>query len=141
MTSERLGEMFKGDSADTCTGKFPLVSMGGRADTSSVRRRGARTPIGASEKFYPLGHWYSSYILDECSYILNECSYILDECSHILDECSYLLEYCSYIRIVNISWRCTVISLVSVAISWRIAVISWRSTVICSRIVVISWVS
>ena len=48
MTSERLGEMFKGDSADTCAGKFPLVLMGGRADTSSVRRRGARTPIGAS---------------------------------------------------------------------------------------------
>ena len=48
MTSERLEEMFKGDSADTCGGKFPLVSMGGRADTSSVRRRGARTPIGAS---------------------------------------------------------------------------------------------
>ena len=48
MTSERLGEMFKGDSADMCAGKFPLVSMGGRADTSSVRRRGARTPIGAS---------------------------------------------------------------------------------------------
>jgi hypothetical protein len=40
--------MFIGDSADTFTGKFPLVSMGGRADTSSVRRRGARTPIGAS---------------------------------------------------------------------------------------------
>ena len=47
MTSERLVEMFKGDSADICAGKFPLVSMGGRADTSSVRRRGARTPIGA----------------------------------------------------------------------------------------------
>ena len=40
--------MFKGDSADTCAEKFPLVSMGGRADTSSVHRRGARTPIGAS---------------------------------------------------------------------------------------------
>jgi hypothetical protein len=23
--------MFEGDSADTCSGKFPLVSMGGRA--------------------------------------------------------------------------------------------------------------
>jgi hypothetical protein len=32
MTSEGLGEMFKGDSADTCAGKFPLVSMGGRAE-------------------------------------------------------------------------------------------------------------
>ena len=51
MTSERLGEMFKGDSADTCAGKFPLVSMGGREDTSRVRRRGARTPIGTGENF------------------------------------------------------------------------------------------
>ena len=32
MTSDRLGEMFKGDSADTCAGKFPLVTMGGRAN-------------------------------------------------------------------------------------------------------------
>ena len=29
MTSEGLGEVFKGDSADTCVGKFPLVLMGG----------------------------------------------------------------------------------------------------------------
>ena len=28
MTSEGLGEMFEGDSADTCAEKFPLVSMG-----------------------------------------------------------------------------------------------------------------
>ena len=32
MTSEGLGEMFEGDSADMCAGKFPLVSMGGRAE-------------------------------------------------------------------------------------------------------------
>ena len=32
MTSERLGEMFKGYSADMCAGKFPLVLMGGRAN-------------------------------------------------------------------------------------------------------------
>ena len=32
MTSEGLGEMFEGDSADTCAGKFPLVSMGGRVN-------------------------------------------------------------------------------------------------------------
>ena len=30
MTSEGLGEMFEGDSADTCAKKFLLVSMGGR---------------------------------------------------------------------------------------------------------------
>jgi hypothetical protein len=48
MTSEGLGEMFESDSADMCGGKFSLVSMGGRADPLSMRRRGARTPIGAS---------------------------------------------------------------------------------------------
>ena len=32
MTSEGLGEVFKRESADMCGGKFPLVSMGGRAD-------------------------------------------------------------------------------------------------------------
>ena len=32
MTSEGLGEMFEGDSADMCAGKFPLVLMGGRAE-------------------------------------------------------------------------------------------------------------
>ena len=32
MTSEGFGEMFEGDSADICAGKFPLVSMGGRAE-------------------------------------------------------------------------------------------------------------
>ena len=32
MTSKGLGEVFEGDSADMCAGKFPLVSMGGRAN-------------------------------------------------------------------------------------------------------------
>ena len=32
MTSEGLGEMFEGDSADTCAGKFPLIWMGGIAN-------------------------------------------------------------------------------------------------------------
>ena len=48
MTSEGLGEIFKGDSADTCTGKFPLVSMGGQAEGLVWADPGARTPIGAS---------------------------------------------------------------------------------------------
>ena len=30
MASEGLGEMFEGDSADTCHGKFLLMLMGGR---------------------------------------------------------------------------------------------------------------
>ena len=32
MTSEGLGEMFDGDSADKCAGKFLLMSMGGRVE-------------------------------------------------------------------------------------------------------------
>ena len=48
ITSEGLGEMFQGDSADTCAGKFPLVSMGGRAEGLAFADLVARTPIGAS---------------------------------------------------------------------------------------------
>ena len=57
MTSEGLGEMFEGDSADTYAGKFPLVSMGGRAEGLACTDPGARTPIGASGNFttFPAG--------------------------------------------------------------------------------------
>ena len=48
MTSEGLGEMFEGDSADTCAEKFPLVSMGGRAEGIVCADPGARTPTGMS---------------------------------------------------------------------------------------------
>ena len=51
MTFEGLGEMFEGDSADTCAGKFSLVSMGGRAEGLACTDPGARNPIGASENF------------------------------------------------------------------------------------------
>ena len=51
MTSEGLGEMFEGDYADMCAGKFPLVSMGGRAEGLACADPGARTPIGASGNF------------------------------------------------------------------------------------------
>ena len=51
MSSEGLGEMFEGDSADRCAGKFPLVSMGVRAECPACADTGARTPIGAS------GNW------------------------------------------------------------------------------------
>ena len=45
MTSEGSGEMFEGDSADMCAGKFPLVSMGGQAEGLACADPGARTPI------------------------------------------------------------------------------------------------
>ena len=51
MTSEGLGVMFEGDSAEMCAGKFPLVSMGGRAESLACADPGASTPIGASGNF------------------------------------------------------------------------------------------
>ena len=48
MTSKGLGEMFEGDSADMCAGKFPLVLMGGRAERLACADPEARTPIDAS---------------------------------------------------------------------------------------------
>ena len=48
MTYEGLGELFEGDSADMCAGKFPLMSMGGRAEGLVCTDPGARTPIGVS---------------------------------------------------------------------------------------------
>ena len=52
MTSEGLGEMFEGDSADTCAGKFPLMSMGGRAEGLVCADPGAMTPIGVNRFFF-----------------------------------------------------------------------------------------
>ena len=49
MTSEGLGEMFEGDSADMCAGKFPLVSMGGRAEGSRAQTREQGPPSALAE--------------------------------------------------------------------------------------------
>ena len=51
MTSEGLGEMFEGDFADTCGGKFPLMYMGGQAEGLACADPGVRTPIGASGNY------------------------------------------------------------------------------------------
>ena len=48
MTSEGLGEMFEGDSADMCAEKYPLMLMGGRAEGLAYADPGARTPIAVS---------------------------------------------------------------------------------------------
>ena len=46
--------MFESDSADMCAGKFPLVSLGGRAEGLACADPGARTPIGASENLFDI---------------------------------------------------------------------------------------
>ena len=50
MTSEGLGEMFEGNSADMCVRKFPLMSMVGRAEGLAYAVPVARTPISQSEE-------------------------------------------------------------------------------------------
>jgi hypothetical protein len=50
MTSEVLVEVFKGDSADKCAGKFPLVSMGGQANGQAFAD-GERGPPSARAEF------------------------------------------------------------------------------------------
>ena len=52
LTSEWLGEVFEGDSADMCTGKFPLVSMGGQANGQACAD-GERGPPSARAEIYP----------------------------------------------------------------------------------------
>ena len=51
MTSEGLGEVFKGDSADMGAGKFPLVSMGERADRQACAD-GERGPPSARAEIF-----------------------------------------------------------------------------------------
>ena len=48
MTSEGLGEIFEGDCADMCAGKFPLMTMTGRAKGCACTDPGERTPISES---------------------------------------------------------------------------------------------
>ena len=51
MTSEGLGEMFEGDSADMCAVTFPVMLMGGQAEGLVCADPGARTPNGVSGNF------------------------------------------------------------------------------------------
>ena len=54
MTSEGLGQMFEGDSADMFGEKFLLVSMGGWAKGIACADPGTRAPIGAAEILFLL---------------------------------------------------------------------------------------
>ena len=44
MTSEGMGEMFEGNSADTFAGKFPLISIRGLSGGARVRGHGSEAP-------------------------------------------------------------------------------------------------
>ena len=58
--------MFEGDSAGTCTGKFLLKMMGGRAEGLACADPVARTPFGGrrnSDCFLLIGNKHSSSLL------------------------------------------------------------------------------
>ena len=94
MTSEGLGEMFEGDSADTLAGKFPLVSMWGRAEGLMCADPGARTPISVS------GNWSERSVCDQRSKLrlatifgkLFSSSYYCHHCSKLQKGLSYFSE-------------------------------------------------
>ena len=48
MIRKTFGQFYPPPLSDTCAEKFPLVSMGGRAEGLACADPGARTPIGAS---------------------------------------------------------------------------------------------
>ena len=54
MNSEGLGEVFKGDSADMFAGKFPFVSMGGRANGQACADGERGPPSARAEIFSPV---------------------------------------------------------------------------------------
>ena len=61
MTSEGLGVVLKGDSADKCAGKYPLVSMGGRAN-SQVCADGERGPPSARAEIFTKAIYVSKWL-------------------------------------------------------------------------------
>ena len=69
MTCEGLGKIFEGDSADMFAEKFPLVSMGGRAEGLVCADLGAGTPISASGN--SLLHYCFSTQLAFCVFLSN----------------------------------------------------------------------
>jgi hypothetical protein len=51
MSSEELGEVFEYDSADSCAGKFPLMSMGRPSRVSSVGKPRSKDPHRLKRKY------------------------------------------------------------------------------------------
>jgi hypothetical protein len=56
MTSEGLGEMFEGDSADKCAGKISAHVDGGPSGGSSMRRPRSEDPHRRERNYNVLSH-------------------------------------------------------------------------------------
>ena len=94
MTSEGLGEMFEGDSADMCAEIFLPVSMGGRAEGLVCADPGARTPIGAIQMSSFHNPIFDTYFLTENTEYKNKYHNmnIINKINHIKDR-SFLLKF------------------------------------------------
>ena len=99
MTSEGLGEIFKGDSEDTCAGKFRLVPMVERADPSSLHRRGARTPIGTSGNFA-----FLPFHIEDIHSVLFSCFFSLLQFSPKITIFFILSTFINLVNIYFIIW-------------------------------------
>jgi hypothetical protein len=75
MTFEGLGEVFKGDSADMCARKFPLVLMGGRAN-SQVCADSEGGPPSAQAEFSLHFLWKNQNMLMYLTFIVHLVFYI-----------------------------------------------------------------
>ena len=67
MTYEGLGEMFEGDSADTCARKFPLMLMGERANgpaCADVERGPPSASVAILINFIPKMFQKCTFMLD-----------------------------------------------------------------------------
>ena len=98
LSSKQLGEMFESDSADTCGGKFPLMSMGaelrgpGREDPHRHERKFLsvardiflRVKMGISLSFLQLPEpdtWVHIIILEQVYLLIRipVCNFTFDE--------------------------------------------------------------
>ena len=77
--------MFEGESADTCARKFPLESMGGRAEGLACADPGARTPIGASGIELGMYKIYSFKCAMLNSYLFTVNKYLLIQIRRVFD--------------------------------------------------------
>ena len=69
--------MLEGDSADKCTEKCPLMTMGGQAEGLSCADPGARTPIGVSGNLITFSFTMSFFNILRFNCILNILSFVI----------------------------------------------------------------
>ena len=93
ITFRNFFEHFEGDSAETCAGKFPLMSMGGWAEGLACADPGVRTPIGVSGIVY----FFFPKIFSVKISLSNSCCMVSEllDCSNIL---SVIISYIVSVR-------------------------------------------